>query len=121
MSTEAELQLYVDYFNEVAVDFADCKSALPLDPSNIFEKLSDGVLCARLVNVVDKSGLPGRLIKAGDGVGVHTAVIKALNGDKIKRKVTFSPDVLASGDAKEMHPYLWEVLRAHLMRNINLV
>jgi len=115
---ESELQAYAAYLNFVLQGNKDVEALLPLDSSSILDKAKDGVLFARTLTQI-KDTLPGRLITS-DATANHTAVIKGLK-EKLRRDVAATPAAAAVGDRNALSELAWEVVRAHIMRNINLI
>jgi hypothetical protein len=120
----AETSLFVQYFNEVATTLPSCSGYLPFTEENIFEKLTDGIFCGRLLEAVPKAKLNSKLlnIPATDDQSKkanHSLVLAALRKN-LNSTITCNEAELLSGEHIEMHDYTWEVLRAHLLRYASL-
>ena len=77
------MKTYINTMNKCLCDDEDCKNKMPIDPESeedVFEKLKDGVVLAKLENLVDNNLLNEDEIKKGDDL---TDEDKTGNLDKV--------------------------------------
>ena len=77
------MKTYINTMNKCLCDDEDCKNKMPIDPESeedVFEKLKDGVVLAKLENLADKNLLNEDDIKKGDEI---TDEDKKENLDKV--------------------------------------
>ena len=64
------MKAYIDAINKALCDDAGCKDKVPINPDNeeVFDKLKDGVIFGKLMNLADKSALDDTKLKTGDNL-----------------------------------------------------
>ena len=76
------MKAYVNTVNKELCDDAACKNQVPINPDNeeVFNKLKDGVILGKLINLADKDALDDQGLKVGDNL---TDEDKGDNLDKV--------------------------------------
>ena len=64
------MKAYVDAVNKELCDDPDTRNKVPINPDNdeVFDKLRDGVVLGKLINLADKNALDSDKLKCGDDV-----------------------------------------------------
>ena len=64
------MRVYVITTNKELCDDAACKNQVPINPDNeeVFDKLKDGVVLGKLINLADKDALDDQGLKSGDNL-----------------------------------------------------
>ena len=64
------MKAYVDTVNKELCDDADTNNLIPINPDNeeVFDKLKDGVVFGKLINLADKDAIDGDGLKTGDNL-----------------------------------------------------
>ena len=64
------MKAYIDTVNKELCDEAGAKDKIPINPDNdeVFDKLRDGVIFGKLMNIADKAALDDNKLKTGDNL-----------------------------------------------------
>ena len=110
------MKAYVDTINKELCDDTDTKNKLPINPDNeeVFDKLKDGVVLGKLINLADKNALDGDQLKTGDDLkdeDVDNNLDKVVDGaDKLRCPHKPNKADLALGRKKKEQELLGDVL-----------
>ena len=111
------MKAYIDTVNKELCDDADTKNKIPIDRDNeeVFDKLKDGVILGKLMNLADKNALDEDSLKTGDELSDEDKnnnldqVVEGENKLAILNKA--SQGDIANGKKKKDQDLLGEVLR----------
>ena len=110
------MKAYIDTINKELCDDADTKNKVPIDKDNeeVFDKLKDGVIFGKLMNLADKDALDEDTLKTGDELSdddKNNNLDKVVNGaDKLGCPHKASKDDIANGKKKKDQDLLGDVL-----------
>ena len=110
------MKAYIDTINKELCDDADTKNKVPIDKDNeeVFDKLKDGVIFGKLMNLADKDALDEDTLKTGDELSdddKNNNLDKVVDGaDKLGCPHKASKDDIANGKKKKDQDLLGDVL-----------
>ena len=110
------MKAYVDAVNKELCDDADTKNKVPINPDNeeVFDKLKDGVVLGKLINLADKNALDNDQLRTGDNLNdedVDNNLDKVVDGaDKLRCPHKPNKVDLALGRKKKEQDLLGDVL-----------
>ena len=114
--SDKEKNKYAKIINKALKDDADCKNKIPIDPKGdeLYDKLRDGVILAKLVNLCEPNTINEDEIKKDDDMNVYDKYAnleKAINGAKAigVQSETNADDVLDKDKARD-NDLLGEIL-----------
>ena len=110
------MKAYIDTINKELCDDADTKNKVPIDKDNeeVFDKLKDGVIFGKLMNLADKDALDEDTLKTGDELSdddKNNNLDKVVDAaDKLGCPHKASKDDIANGKKKKDQDLLGDVL-----------
>ena len=110
------MKAYIDTINKELCDDADTKNKVPIDKDNeeVFDKLKDGVIFGKLMNLADKDALDEDTLKTGDELSdddKKNNLDKVVDAaDKLGCPHKASKDDIANGKKKKDQDLLGDVL-----------
>ena len=114
--SDKEKNKYAKIINKALKDDADCKNKIPIDPKGdeLYDKLRDGVILAKLVNLCEPNTVSEDELKKNDDMNVYDKYAnleKAINGAKAigVQSETNADDVLDKDKARD-NDLLGEIL-----------
>ena len=114
--SDKEKNKYAKIINKALKDDADCKNKIPIDPKGdeLYDKLRDGVILAKLVNLCEPNTVSEDELKKNDDMNVYDKYAnleKAINGAKTigVQSETNADDVLDKDKARD-NDLLGEIL-----------
>ena len=114
--SDKEKNKYAKIINKALKDDADCKNKIPIDPKGdeLYDKLRDGVILAKLVNLCEPNTVNEDELKKNDDMNVYDKYAnleKAINGAKAigVQSETNADDVLDKDKARD-NDLLGEIL-----------
>lgn len=124
-SSEAEQIAFTDWINSQLKDDPDCTSYLPITPSNIFEKLKDGIIFCKMINLsapktideraVNKKKLSLILMAENNALVINSA---SSIGCTV---VNIGPNDIVQQKQHLVLGLLWQIIRIGLFANITLM
>ena len=111
------MKAYIDTVNKELCDDADTKNKIPIDRDNeeVFDKLKDGVILGKLMNLADRNALDEDSLKTGDELSdedKNNNLDKVVEGeDKLALLNKASQGDIAYGKKRKDQDLLGEVLR----------
>ena len=110
------MKAYIDTINKELCDDTDTKNKVPIDKDNeeVFDKLKDGVIFGKLMNLADKDALDEDTLKTGDELSdddKNNNLDKVVDGaDKLGCPHKASKDDIANGKKKKDQDLLGDIL-----------
>ena len=110
------MKAYIDTINKELCDDADTKNKIPIDRDNeeVFDKLKDGVILGKLMNLADRNALDEDSLKTGDDLSdedKNNNLDKVVEGeDKLGLPHKASQGDIANGKKKKDQDLLGDVL-----------
>ena len=114
--SDKEKNKYAKIINKLLKDDPDCKNKIPIDPKgdDLYEKLRDGVILSKLVNLCEPNTVNEDDIKKNDDMNVYDKYAnleKAIKGAKdIGVKAETTPDDVLDKDKARDNDLLGEIL-----------
>ena len=114
--SDKEKNKYAKIINKLLKDDPDCKNKIPIDPKSdeLYEKLRDGVILSKLVNLCEPNTVNEDEIKKNDDMNVYDKYAnleKAIKGAKdIGVKAETTPDDVLDKDKARDNDLLGEIL-----------
>ena len=111
------MKAYIDTVNKELCDDSDTKNKIPIDRDNeeVFDKLKDGIILGKLMNLTDKNSLDEDSLKTGDELSdedKNNNLDKVVEGeDKLAILNKASQGDISNGKKKKDQDLLGEVLR----------
>ena len=111
------MKAYIDTVNKELCDDSDTKNKIPIDRDNeeVFDKLKDGIILGKLMNLADKNSLDEDSLKTGDELSdedKNNNLDKVVEGeDKLAILNKASQGDISNGKKKKDQDLLGEVLR----------
>jgi len=110
------MKILVNTVNKELCDDASCKSQVPINPDNdeVFDKLKDGVVLGKLINLADPDALSDEDLKIGDNLSddaKNKNLEKVADGeDKLRLPYKAFPVDIKKGRKKKVQDLLCDVL-----------
>ena len=114
--SDKEKNKYAKIINKLLKDDPDCKNKIPIDPKSdeLYEKLRDGVILSKLVNLCEPNTINEDEIKKNDDMNVYDKYAnleKAIKGAKdIGVQAETTPDDVLDKDKARDNDLLGEIL-----------
>ncbi|XP_065050995.1 plastin-2-like [Rhopilema esculentum] len=126
--SDSERAAFADWINYVLQDDADCKTYLPIvtssDSDDMFEKMKDGILLCKMINVSVPQTVDERTINKGklNAFKIHENQILVVNSANAIgcSVVNIGAEDLSKGKHHLTLGLLWQIIRIGLFSKISL-
>jgi len=120
-----EMEAFAQYINFVLKDEELLKEKLPIDPQDLAQACSDGIILCHLINDVAENSIPEKLINRGPDLNIFlmtencNRVINAVKELKINI-VNIGGRDITSAKPTLILAILWQIIKAKVMTQVSL-